>query len=54
METQGANQLAAALEQNRSLKEVEVRDETIGDEGLRVLEAVLENHFTVVWYGINK
>ena len=43
----GAKVLAAGFKQNKSLEKVYVRDETIGDKGVWVLEEVLNNHSTV-------
>ena len=54
METQGTKQLASALQKNKSLKEVKEKDTvtSISDEGIRVLEAVLEKHTTVRKYTV--
>ena len=46
----GASMLADAIQHNKSLQQVLVADDTIGDEGVRVLHDALRSHSTVtVW-----
>ena len=44
LKTSGVKELAAALQQNRSLKKVKVKDWDLDDEDIRILTAVLEKH----------
>ena len=48
----GASMLADAIQHNKSLQQVYVTDDTISDEGVRVLCHALHNHSTVTGWGV--
>ena len=48
----GASMLADAIQHNKSLQSVSVIDDTIGDEGARVLHDALHNHSTVTAWNV--